>query len=112
MLPLEIAAAAPRGVIWDLRSQAYLTLGPVPAELADRTVVTRVFHQQGARRVAVSHHNKATKGRLARALLGGRAPSSASALAEALAGVGFRVELQPVLTEGSAWTLDVIVDQV
>ena len=111
-LPDAIAAAAPRGVIWDLRSSAYVALGPVPAELAHRTAVTRVLQQKGSRRVTVSHHNKATKGRLTRSLLTGAAPKTVADLAGVLGESGHRVELHPGRTDTTPWTIDVIVDEV
>jgi uncharacterized protein len=112
VLPDAIATAAPRGVIWDLRSAAYVALGPVPADLAERTAVTRVLQVKGTKRVVVSHHNKATKGRLTRALLSGAAPKSVPDLAGLLGAAGYRVELQPGKNETSPWNLDVIVDAV
>lgn len=112
VIPAAIAHAAPRGVVWDLRSSAYVSLGPVPAHLADRTAVTRVLQVRGARRVVVSHHNKATKGRLTRTLLSGAAPRSVPDLAGALGAAGYRVELQPGRTDTTPWSLDVIVDDL
>lgn len=112
VLPAAIATAAPRGVIWDLRSAAYAALGPIPADLADRTAVTRVLQSQGTKRVVVSHHNKATKGRLTRALMSGPVPKSVPDLAGALGEAGYRVELHPGKLETSPWSIDVIVDAV
>ena len=65
-----ITAAAGRGVVLDLRSSAYVALGPVPPALAERTAVARVLQEKGGKRTIVSHHNKATKGRIVRGLLG------------------------------------------
>lgn len=112
VIPDAITAAEPRGVICDLRSAAYVALGPVPGECAERTVVARVLQQKGSQRVVVSHHNKATKGRLTRALLSGAAPKSVPDLAGMLGAAGYRVELQPGKNETSPWTIDVIVDAV
>lgn len=112
VLPDAIAAAAPRGVIWDLRSAAYAALGPVPADLADRTAVSRVLQIKGAKRVVVSHHNKATKGRLTRTLVSGPAPKSVPDLAGALGEAGYRVELHPGRNDTTPWSIDVIVDAV
>jgi cytoplasmic iron level regulating protein YaaA (DUF328/UPF0246 family) len=104
-----IRAAAGRGVVLDLRSSAYVALGPVPSDLAERTVVARVFQEKGGRRVVVSHHNKATKGRLVRALLAKPKPRTVPDLAEAVSASGYRVEVEPPAGDGKAWTLDVIV---
>ena len=40
-----IRGAAGRGVILDLRSSAYVALGPVPPDLAERTAVARVLQE-------------------------------------------------------------------
>jgi cytoplasmic iron level regulating protein YaaA (DUF328/UPF0246 family) len=112
VLPDSMAAAAPRGVIWDLGSAAYAALGPVPADAADRTAITRVLQIKGTKRVVVSHHNKATKGRLTRVLLSGAAPKTVPDLAGLLGAAGYRVELQPGKNETSPYRLDVIVDAI
>lgn len=112
VLPHAIAEAAPRGVVWDLRSSAYVALGPVPQQLAERTVITRILQVTGSRRVVVSHHNKATKGRLTRTLLRGPAPKSVPDLADSLDAAGYRVELHTGRDESTPWTLDVIVEEV
>jgi len=104
-----IAGAGARGVIVDLRSSAYVALGPVPADLAGRTVVARVLQDKGGRRTIVSHHNKATKGRIVRGLLEQPRAHSAEDLAGALTAAGYRAELQPPRKGGAPWTLDVIV---
>ena len=104
-----IRAAAGRGVVLDLRSSAYVALGPVPGELAERTAVARVFQEKGGRRVVVSHHNKATKGRLVRSLLAEPKPRTVPDLAAALEAAGYRVDVEPPARDGKAWTIDVIV---
>jgi cytoplasmic iron level regulating protein YaaA (DUF328/UPF0246 family) len=104
-----ISAAAGRGVVLDLRSSAYVALGPVPADLAERTAVARVFQEKGGKRSIVSHHNKATKGRLVRSLLAVPKPRTVPALAEAFSAAGYRVDVEPPAGDGKAWTLDVIV---
>jgi len=60
---LEPELAAYRGLVVDLRSSAYSALAQVPA-----AVQVRVLRQVDGRRTTVSHDNKWTKGRLARAL--------------------------------------------
>jgi cytoplasmic iron level regulating protein YaaA (DUF328/UPF0246 family) len=60
---LEAELAAQRGPVVDLRSGAYVALGAAPD-----AVQVRVLRETGGRRTVVSHDNKWTKGRLARAL--------------------------------------------
>jgi len=107
-----ISAAAKRGVVLDLRSSAYVALGPVPAELADRTAVARVLQEKDGKRSVVSHHNKATKGRLVRSLLTEPRPTSIPDLAGALGEAGYRTELQPPRRDGQPWSIDVIVEEI
>jgi cytoplasmic iron level regulating protein YaaA (DUF328/UPF0246 family) len=108
-----IRAAAGRGVVIDLRSGAYASMAPVPGDLADRTVVARVLHERDGRRQVVSHFNKATKGRLVRALLvRGEDARTADDLAGLCGDLGFRVELAPPTRDGRPWTLDVVVTEV
>ena len=104
-----ITAAAGRGVVLDLRSSAYVALGPVPPALAERTAVARVLQEKGGKRTIVSHHNKATKGRIARGLLGEPKARTVDDLAGALGAAGYRVELAPPAGEGKPWTIDVVV---
>ncbi len=111
-VPDAIRNAAQRGVILDLRSSAYVNLGPVPTDLAERTAVARVLQQKGAKRVVVSHHNKATKGRLVRSLLGVGRIKNIPDLAGALGEAGYRVELNPGRNDSTPWSVDVVVDEV
>ena len=60
---LEPELAGARGLVVDLRSGAYAALARVP-----RAVTVRVLRETGGQRTVVSHDNKHTKGRLARAL--------------------------------------------
>ena len=112
VVPDAIRHTAKRGVILDLRSSAYVNLGPVPTDLAERTAVARVLLQKGSKRVVVSHHNKATKGRLVRSLLGAGRITSIPDLAGALGEAGYRVELNPGRNDSTPWSVDVIVDEV
>ena len=107
-----ITAAAGRGVVLDLRSSAYVALGPVPAALAERTAIARVLQEKGGKRTIVSHHNKATKGRIVRGLLGEPKPRTVDDLAGALGAAGYRVELAPPAGEGKPWTIDVVVKEL
>jgi cytoplasmic iron level regulating protein YaaA (DUF328/UPF0246 family) len=85
------------GLVLDLRSSAYAAAWRPPGELAARTATVRVIHVETVggveRRSIVSHFNKATKGRLTRALLtAGANPRTPAALASALRDLGFTVE--------------------
>ena len=108
----ELTVTARRGVILDLRSSSYVALGPVPTQLADRTAVARVLHEKAGKRSVVSHHNKATKGRLVRSLLAEPRPASIPDLAGALGSAGYRVELAAPTKDGLPWTIDVVVTEI
>ena len=115
--PLDEALhdAVGRGVVLDLRSGAYTALWPPSPDLADRIVAARVVQdvRRGGTtaRVVVSHHNKATKGRLVRALLeSGASPRSVDALVAACQAAGFRVEVGPEPRPGRPHTVDVVVE--
>lgn len=102
----EIAAAARGSVLLDLRSSAYADLAPPAPD--DRVVTGRIMQERGGRRVAVSHHNKAAKGHLVRALMEvSRAPRTAHELRDACRAAGFRVDLEP--TRGGGWVLDIVM---
>lgn len=100
------------GLIVDLRSGGYVALGPVPASAAERSVTVRVLQEQGGRRTVVSHFNKATKGRMVRALMSSRrTPRTPAAFAEALEALGYRVETRPA-RKAQPVSIDVIVAEV
>jgi hypothetical protein len=70
-----------------------------------------VLHETNGRRTVVSHFNKATKGRIVRALLQhGAAPGSPARFADHLGALGWKVELGAAGRGGTA--LDVVVDEV
>lgn len=98
------------GVVLDLRSGTYAGFWTPRDAVAERAVVGRVLQRMpdGSLKV-VSHHNKATKGRLVRALVSqGAEPRSPEALAELVCGLGFDVELVAG-KPGRPWRLDVVV---
>jgi cytoplasmic iron level regulating protein YaaA (DUF328/UPF0246 family) len=77
------------GPVLDLRSGAYAAFGRVPGAITAR-VVTR---QRDGRLTVVSHFNKATKGRLARAVaVAQREPSSLRSVLRLARGVGLAAE--------------------
>ena len=88
-----VTAMAGRGLVVDLRSTTYTGFWRPSPDLATRVVTVRVLHEVDGRRQVVSHFNKATKGRLVRALLeDGRDPHTPRALARLLADLGWSVE--------------------
>lgn len=106
-----VTEAVGRGLLVDLRSSMYAGFWRPPAELAARVATVRVLHEVSGRRQVVSHFNKATKGRLVRALLeDGRDPRTPAALADVLTDLGWRVEVGEPTKKGTQ--LDVVVDQV
>lgn len=110
-LGLAALEALGDGLLVDLRSGTYAAFWrPAPA-LADHVATVRVLHEVGGVRKVVSHFNKATKGRLTRALLEeGATPRTPTGLAEALRDLGWRVE---VGAPGRAGTrLDVVVGEL
>jgi hypothetical protein len=107
-------------LVLDMRSTPYAAAWrPAPAA-AERVVTLRVLHERMVggvpRRTVVSHFNKATKGRLARALLTRLAerqvPDDPKRLADVLADLGFRVELAAPDRPGRPYAVDVVVDAV
>jgi cytoplasmic iron level regulating protein YaaA (DUF328/UPF0246 family) len=103
-----ITDLAGRGLIVDLRSSTYAAFWRPSAGLAPRVAGVRVLHEKDGKRSIVSHFNKATKGRLVRALLeDGADPRSPGALADTLRRLGWTVELGPSGRTGT--TLDVVV---
>lgn len=91
------------GVLVDLRSGPYLNLHRPAGRLAERTATVRVLSETAGVRKVVSHFNKATKGRIVRALCDEQIDATSVAeLVRALRDLGWTVE-----TEGNR--LDVIV---
>lgn len=91
--------AVGRGLLLDLRSSAYAALWRPEGAVAERTVTVRVLEERRpgdpTSRVVVSHFNKATKGRLVRALLtAGVDPRTPTALVDCLADLGFLAEVR------------------
>ncbi len=112
-LPQVMAPRAANAVALDLRSAAYAATWRPTADVADRTLVGRVMQRQpdGSAKV-VSHHNKATKGRLVAALVSQRTdPRSPEELTELVASLGYEVDLTPP-EHGRPGRIDVVVDAV
>lgn len=100
-----------RGLLVDLRSSMYAGFWRPPTELAPRVATVRVLHEVAGRRQVVSHFNKATKGRLVRALLeDGGDPRTPESLAALLTDLGWHVETGEATRKGTQ--LDVVVSEV
>ncbi|WGL51055.1 peroxide stress protein YaaA [Nocardioides sp. BP30] len=98
------------GLLVDLRSGTYAAFWR-PDEVAPRTATVRVLHEVDGVRKVVSHFNKATKGRLVRALLeSGATPRTPAALAGALRDLGWSVEVGEPGRSGTQ--LDVVIAEL
>lgn len=109
---LEPAAleALGNGLLVDLRSGTYAAFWH-PTVVAPRTATVRVLHEVRGVRKVVSHFNKATKGRIVRALMeSGAAPRTPAALADTLRDLGWTVEVGPAGKKGTQ--LDVVVSEL
>lgn len=107
-LDATMAEALGDGLLVDLRSGMYAAFWRPPAEVAKRVATVRVLHEVNGKRQVVSHFNKATKGRIVRALLeDGRKPREPRELAEMLADLGWQLEIGPATQRGTQ--LDVVV---
>lgn len=98
--------------IIDLRSGSYVKLGPIDKAIADQVVVPRIMQKmpKGAPKV-VSHSNKASKGRLVRALAqSSKSTTNIQQLAELAAKVAIDVKIIKPTKAGMPWGLDVIVE--
>ena len=110
-LDAVVTDAAGAGLVVDLRSSTYAAFWRPGRELASRVATVRVLHEVGGRRKVVSHFNKATKGRLVRALLeSGAAAATPGALADQVASLGWKVELHALSAHGQQ--LDVVVEDL
>ncbi|CUR54592.1 conserved hypothetical protein [metagenome] len=99
------------GLLVDVRSGMYAAFWRPPPSLAHRVATVRVLHEADGQRKVVSHFNKATKGRIVRALLeDGANPRTPRAFAEVLRRLGWHVETGPVTAKGTQ--LDVVVSAV
>ena len=103
-------SALGNGLLVDLRSGTYAAFWH-PDEVAARTATVRVLHEVGGTRKVVSHFNKATKGRIVRALLEvGATPRTPAALADVLRDLGWHVEVGAPGRKGVQ--LDVVVSEL
>ncbi len=110
-LDVALTPAAGNGLVIDLRSSMYAGFWRPSGAVGPKVATLRVLHEVGAVRKVVSHFNKATKGRIVRALLedGGR-PRTPAALAEHLTELGWTVEVGD--PKPADQQLDVIVHEI
>jgi cytoplasmic iron level regulating protein YaaA (DUF328/UPF0246 family) len=113
-LRAPLAAQVGDQLVVDLRSSAYTSLW-VPGANA---VTVRVLHERESggvvRRSVVSHFNKATKGRLTRALLeSGQQPGKPDEFADLVRALGYTAEPHPTVSgqHGPA-ALDIVVREL
>ena len=100
---------AGRQLVVDLRSGTYTAFWRPDASLARRVISLRVLHEVDGKRSVVSHFNKATKGRIVRALLeDGSDPGSAKGFVALLTRLGWVVEPTP----GRSGSYDVVVTEI
>ncbi|WP_250037276.1 peroxide stress protein YaaA [Paractinoplanes maris] len=112
-LPKVLDPAAGDGPVLDLRSGAYGAMWSAPA---GSSATVRVLHERVvdgvARRSVVSHFNKATKGRIVRALAeDGAEPATVDEIVTALRDLGYTVEERPA-GAGRPRQLDVVVAEL
>ena len=106
-----ITAGMGTGLLVDLRSSTYAAFWRPTKDVSRRVATVRVLHESGGRRTVVSHFNKATKGRIVRALLeDGADPRTPKALADTLTRLGWTVEIGEPTPKGTQ--LDVVVSEV
>lgn len=99
------------GLLVDLRSTTYAAFWRAPAELTERVATVRVLHEVNGRRQVVSHFNKATKGRIVRAVLeDGATPGTPRAFADLVSSLGWNVEVGAATARGTR--VDVVVSDL
>jgi uncharacterized protein len=109
-----VAALVGDQLVVDLRSGAYAGLWAPGAN----AVTVRVLHEREVggvvKRAVVSHFNKATKGRLTRALLeSGQQPGKPDEFADVVRALGYTVEPGPGVSRPAAPTaLDIVVREL
>jgi uncharacterized protein len=109
--PLTHILSDHKGVIVDMRSQTYQKLAPIPPDTAGRSFVVRVFQERNGKRAIVSHHNKATKGRVVRDLVqAARMPKTEAGVLNLLTQLGYVVEVHEGTKAGQPAYLDIILD--
>ena len=95
----------------DLRSGSYVKLAPLPKSVAERAVVPRVLQKMASGPPKlITHFNKATKGRIVRAVAQYRGKlKDARDFAELVAKQGADVVLLPPTRAGEPQRLDIVI---
>ncbi len=102
--PVSKVLAAHDGLILDLRSEAYVSLGPAPRHRTDVFYLRVVSEGTDGRQRALNHFNKKGKGEFTRALLeSGSSFDTVESLLRWATGQGMR------LSRGAAGELDLVV---
>jgi cytoplasmic iron level regulating protein YaaA (DUF328/UPF0246 family) len=99
------------GLIVDMRSGHYANIAPIPKTVSEQVVIPKILQKMpsGPPKV-VSHHNKATKGRIIRQVVTqAKLPTNAEQLAKVIAKLGADVELVKPKRVGQPITLNVVV---
>jgi cytoplasmic iron level regulating protein YaaA (DUF328/UPF0246 family) len=112
-LRAPLTAYAGDRLVVDLRSGAYVSLWAPGAN----AVSVRVLHERESggvvRRSVVSHFNKATKGRLTRALLeSGQRPGKPDEFTDLARALGYTVEPGPESSPDAPVALDIVVREL
>ena len=106
-----LESAVQSGLVVDLRSGTYAAFWRPAPDLARRVATVRVLHEHNGTRKVVSHFNKATKGRIVRAVLeDGGNPRTPAAFADLLRDLGWKVEEGDPTAQGTR--LDVVVAEL
>jgi uncharacterized protein len=98
-------------LIVDMRSGQYAQIAPIPKNISDQVIVPKILQKMpsGPPKV-VSHHNKATKGRIIRQIVTqAKIPTSADQLAKIISKLGADVEVISPKRVGQPITLNVVV---
>ncbi len=98
--------------IVDLRSGQYVNLAPIPKDVSAQVVVVKILQKMpsGPPKV-VSHHNKATKGRIIREVVTQtKVPVNLDQLAKVITKLGAQVDLVKTKKISNFNTLNVVVD--
>jgi uncharacterized protein len=98
-------------LIVDLRSSQYANLAPLPKSVAEQVVVVKILQKMpsGPPKV-VSHHNKATKGRIIRQIVtSGSVPTTVDQLGKTISKLKADVDLVKPKSAGQPLALNVVV---
>ena len=98
--------------VLDLRSGAYAAMWKPSGDIAGQVVVGKVLLETKGVRKVVSHHNKATKGRLVRELSKKAAPKTIEGIAAACEKAGVVVELHEPKKAGQPYSMDLVVREL